>query len=181
MSSFPQNDTDGCVEILEASGGEKAVVVIDVSSQQQQHQKQNAVGQPGVGPSRTQLDQLRAVQDEFKRQQQGGRPVNVNEDSEEEDDESDSEDDSDDDSDSDDSEEDEEASGGMARMGTLRCSFCHYKSKGRNSKAALKRHMEQVHLGIRKFTCDTCGKALTSSTKLKLHIDVVHFGKKDFR
>ena len=39
----------------------------------------------------------------------------------------------------------------------------------------------QVHMKIRPWKCDICGKGLTEKSKLKMHIQVVHLGKKNFR
>ncbi|CAG9324462.1 unnamed protein product [Blepharisma stoltei] len=59
---------------------------------------------------------------------------------------------------------------------------CYYIwcDKSFNSKYNLKRHINALHLGIKRFECNMCGKKLVSKQNLSEHL-YTHTGAKPFK
>ena len=58
--------------------------------------------------------------------------------------------------------------------GPVNCDYCNKII----SKGNLKRHIEDVHEGQKKFECEHCNKTFSQKCNLKTHVLNVHFGKK---
>ena len=56
-----------------------------------------------------------------------------------------------------------------------KCDFCEATRK---IYEIMKRHVETIHEGIRKFKCDLCDKAYGKKAILKEHIESIHSGKR---
>lgn len=58
---------------------------------------------------------------------------------------------------------------------------CYYNgcASSFNSKYNLKRHINSKHLGLRKFSCNVCGKTLASKQNLREH-EYIHLDIKPF-
>ncbi|CAD5111291.1 DgyrCDS612 [Dimorphilus gyrociliatus] len=54
-------------------------------------------------------------------------------------------------------------------------------SKGFSWKRDLKRHISDVHLKLKPFTCDKCGKSFAQKSKLKAHISSFHEGNRPYK
>ena len=48
-------------------------------------------------------------------------------------------------------------------------------------KDYLKRHIEVIHNGIKKFKCGKCDKTFSDNYHMKIHIDIVHYGVFNFK
>ena len=57
----------------------------------------------------------------------------------------------------------------------LECAFCFHRSRTRYD---MKRHMENIHLGLRRFKCEFCGVDYQERSQLKRHVAVVHMGER---
>jgi uncharacterized C2H2 Zn-finger protein len=55
------------------------------------------------------------------------------------------------------------------------CDKCDYMT---NDKRNLTRHMETMHLGLKKAQCDICGKQFSEKKKMKSHVETQHLGLK---
>ena len=53
----------------------------------------------------------------------------------------------------------------------IQCEQCEYSAK---SKQALKFHSDAVHLGLRPYQCEVCGKSFTQSQHLLTHKKRIH-------
>ena len=58
----------------------------------------------------------------------------------------------------------------------LRCEIC----KADFIESVLQRHIELIHEGRKKFTCETCDASFGRKESLNRHITLVHEGKKPF-
>ena len=56
---------------------------------------------------------------------------------------------------------------------------CPECEKEFNFQSELKRHIEVVHLKVRKYKCDQCGKGFAQKCMLDDHINAVHLKKKE--
>ena len=63
-------------------------------------------------------------------------------------------------------------------MKTVNCPHCEYKTA---RDGHLQQHINAVHLGLRPFKCDICGKDFTQKPHLKTHSKDVHSNVKDVR
>ena len=61
---------------------------------------------------------------------------------------------------------------------TYTCGHC---PKEFPTPSKLKRHVTQVHEGLKAFQCDRCDKAFGEMCKLKKHVTIVHEGVKNFQ
>ena len=58
-----------------------------------------------------------------------------------------------------------------SKVGVMQCDHCHYETA---CKRNLSRHIQGVHLKIKKHVCKECDKAFTQKVSLRLHIEGVH-------
>ena len=54
------------------------------------------------------------------------------------------------------------------------CKYCGKVFKGNGRRSTLKTHMEAVHEGLKRYTCETCGKSFYSKADMSRHVDSVH-------
>lgn len=60
----------------------------------------------------------------------------------------------------------------------LACNHCH---KEFPTPSKLKRHVSQIHEGIKNYQCDRCDRAFGELCKLKKHVSIVHEGQKNYQ
>jgi len=54
------------------------------------------------------------------------------------------------------------------------CKYCGKVFEGNGRRSTLKTHMEAVHEGLKRYTCETCGKSFYSKHDMLRHVDSVH-------
>ena len=58
---------------------------------------------------------------------------------------------------------------------------CNHCPKEFPTPSKLKRHVSQIHEGIKNYQCDRCDRAFGELCKLKKHVSIVHEGLKNYQ